>query len=208
MSTKYVLNYFGFQGRGEIARLLFHYKGVEFTDNKVNDWPAHKSDRSRFPLGQMPTLEVDGQVICQSTAINVYLAEIFCMNGANASERAVINQVCETLNDLVKEYLQIWMNSTLNSDQKIKEFEQLFANETTKLKFSFMESLLQRNNNGLGFFVGNSISLGDLTFFTYSGLADESFLSNYPLLLELNKRIRESPELKSYLDSRTHPLLP
>ena len=46
MAPKYVLNYFNLQGRGEIARLLFHCKGVEFTDNKISfqDWPALKND--------------------------------------------------------------------------------------------------------------------------------------------------------------------
>ena len=46
MAPKYVLNYFGLQGRGEIIRLLFHYKEVEFTDNIIAfpDWPALKGD--------------------------------------------------------------------------------------------------------------------------------------------------------------------
>ncbi|XP_002158301.1 glutathione S-transferase isoform X1 [Hydra vulgaris] len=210
MSPKYVLNYFNIQGKGEVARLLFHFKGVEFTDNQINfqDWPSQKSDQSRFPLGQMPTLEIDGHTVCQSAAINSYLAETFGLNGANASERLVINQVCETLNDFWNDYIEVWKNKTLDSDQKNAAFAELLVKETTKLKLSFLESLLKRNHDGHGYFVGDSITLGDLVFFHTTGMVDKSLLNDFPLLTELNNRVRHSAELKSYLDNRTHPPMP
>ncbi|XP_002162176.1 glutathione S-transferase [Hydra vulgaris] len=207
---KYVLNYFNIQGKGEVARLLFHCKGVEFEDNKISfqDWPSHKSNHARFPLGQMPTLEIDGHTVCQSAAINVYLAETFGLNGANASERLVINQVCETLNDFWNDYVGVYRNNTLDSEQKKQAFADILTNEAAKLKLSFIESLLKRNNDGHGYFVGDSITLGDLVFFHITGMVDESFLNDYPLLTELNNRVRHSAELKSYLDSRSHPPMP
>ena len=67
----------------------------------------------------MPTLEVDGQVICQSAAIYKYLAEEFGLYGADISERVIINQVLETLNDFLKEYFAVYMNSTLVADEKV-----------------------------------------------------------------------------------------
>ena len=210
MSPKYVLNYFNIQGKGEVARLLFHCKGVEFVDNQINfqDWPSQKSDRSRFPLGQMPTLEIDGHVACQSAAITSYLAEIFGLNGANASERLIINQVCETLKDFWNDYADVWKNETLDNEQKKEAYKEVITREATKLKLSFIESLLKRNNDGHGYFVGDSITLGDLEFFHITGLVDKSLLNHFPLLTELNDRVRNSSELKSYLDSRTHPPLP
>ncbi|XP_002158423.2 glutathione S-transferase [Hydra vulgaris] len=207
MSPKYVLNYFNIQGKGEIARFLFHCKGVEFTDNQISfqDWPSHKGDSSRFPLGQMPTLEIDGNVICQSAAIYKYLAETFGLIGANPSERLVINQVCETLNDFWNEYVEIWKSNGSNNDEKKAAIAEFLVKETTKLKFTFIENLLKQNHDGHGYFVGNSISLGDLVFFHITGMADKSLLNDFPLLAELNDRVRHSAELKSYLDSRTHP---
>ena len=46
MGVKYVLNYFPITARGEVARLLFHVAGVEFTDNQISftDWPQQKGD--------------------------------------------------------------------------------------------------------------------------------------------------------------------
>ena len=72
-------------------------------------------------MGQVPTLEVDGQVICQSAAIFTYLAEKLDLYGANASERAVINQVSETLYDYMKDYLEVF-NKALGGDEKVFTF--------------------------------------------------------------------------------------
>ena len=61
----------------------------------------------RFPLHKMPTLEVDGNVICQSAAIWRYLANEYGLYGANNKEKLVIDQVDETLRDLKVEVMKI-----------------------------------------------------------------------------------------------------
>ncbi|XP_065660722.1 S-crystallin 2-like isoform X1 [Hydra vulgaris] len=156
----------------------------------------------------MPTLEVDGHVICQSIAINIYLAETFGLYGENAFERLVINQVCETLDDFIHEYLAVRKNKTLDNEQKRKACAEVLTKKSTKLKLSFIERLLKRNNDGKNFFVGDSITLGDIVFFHITGMVDKSLLYDFPMLEDLNYRVRHSAELKSYLDFRTHPPLP
>ncbi|XP_065662449.1 S-crystallin 4 [Hydra vulgaris] len=207
MSPKYVLNYFNVQGKAEVARLLFHCKGVEFTDNQINhqDWPSLKSDHSRFPLELMPTLEIDGHAVCQSAAINKYLPETFGLYGANASDRLIINQVCETMNDLSKEYYEVYRNEALDNEQKNAAYAEIGLTDATKLKLTFVESLLKRNHDGHGYFVGDSITVGDLVFFHIIGMVGKSVLNDHPLLTEVIDRVRHSAELKSYLDYRTHP---
>lgn len=43
----YKLNYLGIPGRGEIARVLFHYGGIKFEDHRFGfeDWPAIKNSK-------------------------------------------------------------------------------------------------------------------------------------------------------------------
>lgn len=48
----------------------------------------------------MPTLQVDDQVICQSNAIARYVAREYGFYGDNACEKAMIDQICETLMDI------------------------------------------------------------------------------------------------------------
>jgi glutathione S-transferase len=67
----YKLNYFNARGRAELTRLIFAAAGVQYTDNRIADWPASKGDA---PLGQVPYLEVDGTKLVQSLSIARYVA--------------------------------------------------------------------------------------------------------------------------------------
>ena len=55
----------------------------------------------------MPTLEVDDNVICQSSAIGRFVARELGFYGNNSLEQAVIDEVCETLHDLGMELIKI-----------------------------------------------------------------------------------------------------
>ena len=68
---KYILTYFNARGRAELSRLIFAAANVEYTDNRIDDWPA---GREESPLGQLPYLTVDGVKIPQSISIARYLA--------------------------------------------------------------------------------------------------------------------------------------
>ena len=65
----------------------------------------------RFPLKQLPTLEVDGQIICQSNAIYRYLANEFELYGSSNMDKAIADQVCETVDEMFVEVLKIYFNS-------------------------------------------------------------------------------------------------
>ena len=115
MAPKYVLEYFNLQARGELARLLLHQAGVEFEDieHKLGpDWVNIKNDVKRFPLGQVPTLAVDGKVICQSQAINRYLANEFGLYGENNEQKVIIDQVTETIQEFVEDYYKLYFKNT------------------------------------------------------------------------------------------------
>ena len=64
--VKYTLNYFNGRGRAEIIRLIFAAAGVEFTDNRIEDWPRTKAET---PIGQVPYLEIDDIKLPQSLSI-------------------------------------------------------------------------------------------------------------------------------------------
>jgi glutathione S-transferase len=73
---KLKLTYFDFHGgRGEPARLALSIGGIPFEDDRVapSDWPARKADT---PFGALPVLEVDGQALAQSNAINRYVGTL------------------------------------------------------------------------------------------------------------------------------------
>ena len=102
--TTYKLHYFDIRGRGECIRLLFMLKDQAFEDIRYNfeEWPETKKTISKSfyskifwlqslryiviirctssldaPNGQLPFLEIDDDVICQSRAIGRMLAKKF-----------------------------------------------------------------------------------------------------------------------------------
>jgi prostaglandin-H2 D-isomerase / glutathione transferase len=98
--VKYVLHYFSFRGRGEVARLLFHAAGVEFTDHRFefSDFPE---EVQKAPLAAFPWLEVDNVKLPQSLAIGRYLAREFKLDGKTSIEKAQADVIVDTCQDLV-----------------------------------------------------------------------------------------------------------
>ena len=76
----------------------------------------------RFPLGQMPTLEIDNKVICHSMSICRYLATEFGLYGANSQEQAIIDQINETLNDMTNEMVKIIYHSGFDDETKVNYY--------------------------------------------------------------------------------------
>lgn len=119
----YKFTYFNAKALGESIRMLFHYGGVDFVDDRVEfpDWPKLKpcmySDMilaniiwridlmfdfhdSATPFGQLPVLEVDGKKVVQSSAIARYLAKKFGVAGKDDWEAMQIDATVDTIHDI------------------------------------------------------------------------------------------------------------
>ena len=91
---KYTLHYFAGNGRAIIARAILTYVKADWTNDLINrdDWPKIKlSGLCEFE--QVPVLEVDDKKLCESQAINLYLAETFNLLGKDAEENYQINNL-------------------------------------------------------------------------------------------------------------------
>ena len=96
---KLKLTYFDFHGgRGEPARLALSIGGIPFEDDRVapSDWPARKADT---PFGALPVLEVDGQTVAQSNAINRHVGKLADLYPSDA-QAALCDEVMEAVEDI------------------------------------------------------------------------------------------------------------
>ena len=98
--SKYILHYFGVNGRGAIPRAMLTYAKANWTNDiiKKEDWPKiKKSELCEYEF--LPVLEVDGKKYCESIAIDSYLAEKFNLMGKNADENYQIFNLLGTFDD-------------------------------------------------------------------------------------------------------------
>lgn len=98
------LIYFGVRGRVEPARLMLELTGTpyEFEAIAVEAWKETKIKMlERTPLGQLPVLEDGEFTLCQSGAINRYLARKLSLAGETIKEQARIEEVCEVASDFI-----------------------------------------------------------------------------------------------------------
>jgi prostaglandin-H2 D-isomerase / glutathione transferase len=98
--AKLKLTYFDFHGgRGEPARLALSIGGIAFEDDRVqtSDWERRKGDT---PFGALPVLEVDGQIVAQSNAINRYVGKLADLYPSDPWEAALCDEAMEAVEDI------------------------------------------------------------------------------------------------------------
>jgi len=164
------LIYFDIKGLAEISRLLFAASGTSYEDFRypfeVVDPVNHVYIKEQFDLdkslgkfdcsmGKLPVLVLDdGTSICQSKAIERYLADSFGFFGSNSTETAKIDSLCECIRDLKDNYHKDQSPSKENYfnelPKKLLEFSKLIDNKGTK-----------------GFSVGSSLSLSDIVIYHF-----------------------------------------
>ncbi|GMT35435.1 hypothetical protein PFISCL1PPCAC_26732 [Pristionchus fissidentatus] len=200
MSDTYKLVYFNLMGRAEPIRLIFAQAGVAFEDQRIDraEWVAMKS---QMPYGQLPVLEINGgQKLSQSRAIERYLAKKFDLAGKDEWEQAKVDEMVMGVEDLLVK-LQPWFNEKSEA-KKIEIFRTLVDEEIVPFLTRYEKFL---DANGTGFFVGDKITLADLSlfhiFWFFNKLLPGS-LRKYAGLTSFQARMNGQARLKEWIDNR------
>lgn len=186
------LVYFNAMGLAETSRLLLALAQVKYEDYRfpleVIDSDAHKYKKDDFDtakadgkfncsMGKLPFLEIDGEIIFQSKAIERFLARRYGFMGSNELEAAKIDAICESIRDFKDKYLQ-------NKDNE-KYFEEIL--------FKDLNDLVKVLGNSSCFAVGDKVSLADITIYNFvTNFFKENLNKKYviPLAGQIDK-IRE-----------------
>jgi len=203
MASKYKLTYFNFYGRGEAVRMLFALAGVEYEDKRVewtgDDW---KEIKPKTPFGQLPLLEIDGREFCQSVAITRHLANKFGFAGKTDLDKLQGDMIVDCIVDLTNPLEPIFEEA---DETKKKEMHQNFEPKL-HVHLQNLQKMLEANNGGNGFFVGDSITLADLIwtglqswirFMKFGPVVDK-----YPKLTAVFGRVEAEPRIAEWIKKR------
>ncbi|MGI9132819.1 MAG: glutathione S-transferase N-terminal domain-containing protein, partial [Rhodoferax sp.] len=93
------LTYFDIHGgRAEPARLALHLGGLAFEDYRFA-FSDFAEVRKGTPLGQVPTLHVNGQQVTQSGAITRYIGKLTGLYPQDPLQALLCDEVMEALED-------------------------------------------------------------------------------------------------------------
>jgi glutathione S-transferase len=214
------LVYFNLRGLAETSRLILAINHEEYDDFRYNfsvlDMSKYQFDKPEFDkdkenglllksMNKLPYLEVDGNIICQSKAIERYLAQRFNMMGSSLLEFAKIDSICEAVRDIKELYQSI---------KKKPEEEREKAMETW-----FKETLVERLNllsnlcdlNGV-YCVGSALSLADvviyslITHFFDNIQASMNAASQNKIIYNVIKNVDSIESLQNWFKNRPNTL--
>jgi len=192
------LYYFDAPGKAEAIRLLLTHAGIKFEDIRFtkDNWGAHKD---KFELKQVPVLEDNGKMYCQTTAILEYLGMKYGYLPKNNLEKFYnIMKVIGVVEDL---YMMVYpmMSPFFGMTEEAKE------ESKTKLLKDFgpkalksLEDILCANKS-IKYIVGGKYTIADFVLLgAYRTLkTNENWNTAF-----FSKFIKKAPILYSYLEER------
>ncbi|XP_052823762.1 S-crystallin SL11-like isoform X1 [Octopus bimaculoides] len=151
----------------------------------------------------LPVLQIDGETeIPQSMAIARYLAREFGFHGKNNVDMARIESICDCLNDILDDYLQLYYEKNFSKKAALRDH----YNDTCRRILPFLEKTLGQYDNGAKYFFGEQIMLCDMM--CYAALEspindNQTILKDYPKLRNLRHRVVCHPQISAYILKRS-----
>lgn len=173
------LVYFDFPfWRAEASRIALHLAEIPFEDVR----PDRESFRALkasgvLPYGQLPVLEVDGQMVAQSAAIARFcgqLSGLYPKDDLWAAAR--VDELLETATDITA---QIGPSMRVRDDEEKARLRAKLGNEVLPRWLGFLEARLNLNPDS-NFFVGVTMTIGDLVIWRLNGWLTSGVLDGIP----------------------------
>jgi glutathione S-transferase len=208
--SKPTLTYFHLGGKAEGARLLlelagvnYDYVSISFRNSPGLSWDDYKAKHeAELTFGQVPRYQEAGLDIVQSSSIVRHIARHHNLNGSNDKEATHIDVVYEGAQDLLTAVGKVaWADESSKAAELNK-----YTTEVAPKWYGYLSKLLERNNHGKGFFVGDKVSYGDVYVYLAlkraAGLeGGAALLAKYPLLHDFHGRVDALPKIKAFYAS-------
>jgi glutathione S-transferase len=199
--AKLKLSYFDFHGgRGEPARLALSMGGIPFEDDRVAfaDWERRKE---KTPFGGLPVLEVDGQTVAQSNAINRYVGKLTNLYPSDPWQAALCDEAMGAVEDIVSRLVATMF---LPEEEKKTQRKALVDGPIP----TYLIQLQQRlETHGGRYFAADCLTVADLKVFTFIRQLKSGFLDHVPTdlpdriapkLVGHYDRVRNEPRIRDY----------
>jgi prostaglandin-H2 D-isomerase / glutathione transferase len=187
--------YFDFAGRAESTRILLHAAKADWKDVRLDSaaWNAYKPIS---PLGQIPTLDMDGVEFCQSVAIVRYAAKLADLYPTDAFHALIVDEAMDTMSECMIKF----------PFSEGREARQAFQQNIMPKYFGLVESRIQKfggahKDTVCGVFSVADIDLMTWVHFLQSGFFDHidtDFFKDYPGITACVEQTAKQPQVVAY----------
>ncbi|KAL4227192.1 hypothetical protein ACF0H5_015165 [Mactra antiquata] len=122
--------------------------------------------------------------------------EIAGLSGKDANEQLLIDEIIDTCQDLLGE----WVTSLSNGPDDLKAINNFKDNQLPKY-FNMLEKLVQTNGSN-GFACGKRLTIADAMLFNTIEQAGEDTLSKYPCLKKNKETVSVQPGIAEWIKAR------
>ncbi|KAI6228369.1 putative glutathione S-transferase 6 [Aphelenchoides besseyi] len=198
---RFKITYFEARGICEMIRMIFVFANESYIDERITkkQWLRIKDHTS---FGKLPILEVDGKKIGQCYSITRYLSRKFGLIGTDEWDQAKLDETSEfhrSVLETVSAYLLVIGGFREGNKDQLRR--DVFLPAVDKY-FPVYVRLLGEQKSG---YFGKSVSWIDFAVseFLFTINQHEPYiLQKYPLLIVYMERVRQLPQLVSYLRNR------
>lgn len=186
-----VLHYFTTRGRAEVTRQMLVSSGIEFEDRRFKDeeWFTVAKPSGFYEFNQIPLLEIDGQRLVTSHAIERYLAKKLNLYPEDNYQVYLVESLIDLKNDLFTP-MGVFLFFT-NDPQGLENW----IVEVMPNKLKCIEARFEANESD-SYLVGN--------FKTWADFAIAQFIHDTFMLPEQSHRLfvleQNAPKLKAFTE--------
>lgn len=204
--THYKLTYFDFDGgRGEPIRLALSIGNIDFEDYRfpLSEFPQVAPTT---PFRQVPTLEVDGEVITQTNAILRFAGKLTGLYPDDALQALYCDEVMDALNDILA---KVSVTFRMDDEEEKRLAREALAAGPILLYTERFGKMLE--DRGGKWFADDRLTIADLRIFLYtrnltSGQLDyvptDIVEKHAPNLLAHLERVTSHPAVAAYYAKR------
>jgi len=203
-STK--VTYFPFEGAAEPIRLALHIGGIPFDDERIpfDKWPEFKTTT---PFGQMPLLEIDGDLVTQAHAILRWAGKLTGLYPTDFFDAMKCDEALDAMIDINSKIAPTMSYNMPDEEQRKKKRAEL--NDTVLPDaFGKLDKLLGKNNGG-GFIFGGKMTIADLRLSQFarwlkSGILDgvsPDILEQFANIMTVVKSVDADPKVVEWREA-------
>ncbi|GMF15172.1 unnamed protein product [Phytophthora lilii] len=196
------LTYFDAAGRAEVPRLVFYIGGVPFQDVRIN-YEQFSAMKAALPLGQVPTLEVDGEVFTQSHAIMRYAGRLGGLYPVSAPYLALkIDELLHAMGEVEEKMGPSFRESDVDKKKAMREE---LASVTLPRYAALIEARLEKMKQ-IPAFETKEVYVHEVAIYAlvkalragYIDFIPTNVLDDYKLLNETHEKVANHPKVKEW----------